>query len=58
MRQGDRVSEDEYEKESSPTSPLKARVPEDGEVLARSVGRRSPGWHIEYGIEHETAGTS
>ncbi|MED6314089.1 MAG: cysteine--tRNA ligase, partial [Verrucomicrobiota bacterium] len=49
MRQGDRVSEDEYEKESVADFALwKARVPDDGEVYWPSPwGEGRPGWHIE-----------
>ena len=49
MRQGDRVSDDEYEKESLADFALwKARVPEDGEVFWPSPwGEGRPGWHIE-----------
>jgi len=49
MRQGERVSDDEYEKESLADFALwKARVPEDGEVFWPSPwGEGRPGWHIE-----------
>ena len=49
MRQGERVSADEYEKESLADFALwKARVPEDGEVFWPSPwGEGRPGWHIE-----------
>ncbi len=49
MRQGDRVSEDEYEKECVADFALwKARVPDDGEVYWPSPwGEGRPGWHIE-----------
>ena len=49
MRQGDRVSDDEYEKESAADFALwKARVPDDGEVYWPSPwGEGRPGWHIE-----------
>ncbi len=49
MRQGDRVSEDEYEKESVADFALwKARAPDDGEVYWPSPwGEGRPGWHIE-----------
>ncbi|HAV64131.1 MAG TPA: cysteine--tRNA ligase [Verrucomicrobiales bacterium] len=49
MRVGDRVSSDEYEKESVADFALwKARVPEDGEVYWDSPwGQGRPGWHIE-----------
>lgn len=49
MRPGDRVSADEYEKESVADFALwKARVPEDGEVFWKSPwGEGRPGWHIE-----------
>ena len=49
MRQGERVSDDEYEKESLADFALwKARVPEDGEVFWPSPwGDGRPGWHIE-----------
>ncbi|MBT5847237.1 MAG: cysteine--tRNA ligase, partial [Verrucomicrobiales bacterium] len=49
MRQGERVSDDEYEKESVADFALwKARVEEDGEVYWPSPwGEGRPGWHIE-----------
>jgi len=49
MRQGERVSDDEYEKESVADFALwKARVDEDGEVYWPSPwGEGRPGWHIE-----------
>ncbi len=49
MRPGERVSSDEYEKESIADFALwKARVPEDGEVFWNSPwGEGRPGWHIE-----------
>jgi len=49
MRQGERVSDDEYEKESIGDFALwKARVDEDGEVYWPSPwGDGRPGWHIE-----------
>jgi len=49
MRPGERVSSDEYEKESIADFALwKARVPEDGEVFWSSPwGEGRPGWHIE-----------
>ena len=49
MRPGERVSNDEYEKESIADFALwKARVPEDGEVFWDSQwGEGRPGWHIE-----------
>jgi cysteinyl-tRNA synthetase len=49
MRQGARVSDDEYEKESAADFALwKARVEEDGEVYWPSPwGEGRPGWHIE-----------
>ena len=49
MRQGARVSDDEYEKESVADFALwKARVEEDGEVYWPSPwGEGRPGWHIE-----------
>ncbi len=49
MRVGERVSTDEYEKESVADFALwKARVPEDGEVYWDSPwGQGRPGWHIE-----------
>ena len=49
MRPGERVSSDEYEKESIADFALwKARVPEDGEVFWDSPwGEGRPGWHIE-----------
>ena len=49
MRQGERVSDDEYEKESVADFALwKARAKEDGEVYWPSPwGEGRPGWHIE-----------
>jgi cysteinyl-tRNA synthetase len=49
MRTGERVSADEYEKESVADFALwKARVPEDGDVFWPSPwGEGRPGWHIE-----------
>ncbi len=49
MRPGERVSDDEYEKESLADFALwKARVEEDGEVFWESPwGEGRPGWHIE-----------
>lgn len=49
MRVGDRVANDEYEKESVADFALwKQRVPEDGEVFWPSPwGEGRPGWHIE-----------
>lgn len=49
MRAGERVSSDEYEKESIADFALwKARVPEDGAVFWPSPwGEGRPGWHIE-----------
>jgi cysteinyl-tRNA synthetase len=49
MRTGERVANDEYEKESLADFALwKARVPEDGEVFWDSPwGQGRPGWHIE-----------
>lgn len=49
MRVGERVSSDEYEKESVADFALwKARVPEDGDVFWESPwGQGRPGWHIE-----------
>ena len=49
MRAGERVSSDEYEKESVADFALwKARVPEDGDVFWPSPwGEGRPGWHIE-----------
>lgn len=49
LRPGERVSADEYEKESVADFALwKARVPEDGEVFWPSPwGEGRPGWHIE-----------
>ncbi|MBA4150123.1 MAG: cysteine--tRNA ligase [Verrucomicrobia bacterium] len=49
MRVGERVSSDEYEKESLADFALwKARVPEDGDVAWPSPwGEGRPGWHIE-----------
>ncbi|MEO6184091.1 MAG: cysteine--tRNA ligase [Verrucomicrobiota bacterium] len=49
MRAGERVSSDEYEKESIADFALwKAHVPEDGEIFWPSPwGEGRPGWHIE-----------
>lgn len=49
MRVGERVAEDEYDKESVADFALwKARVPEDGEIFWESPwGPGRPGWHIE-----------
>jgi cysteinyl-tRNA synthetase len=49
MRAGERVSADEYEKESVADFALwKARVPDDGDVFWPSpFGEGRPGWHIE-----------
>jgi len=49
MRAGERVSADEYEKESVADFALwKAFVPEDGEITWESPwGKGRPGWHIE-----------
>lgn len=49
MRVGERVANDEYEKESVADFALwKQRVPEDGEVFWPSPwGEGRPGWHIE-----------
>ncbi len=49
MRAGERVSSDEYEKESVADFALwKARVPGDGDVFWPSpFGEGRPGWHIE-----------
>lgn len=49
MRPGERVSQDEYEKESVADFALwKARVESDGEVFwASPWGEGRPGWHIE-----------
>ena len=49
MRAGERVSSDEYEKESLADFALwKARVPDDGAVFWPSPwGEGRPGWHIE-----------
>jgi len=49
MRAGERVSSDEYAKESFADFALwKARAPEDGEVFWPSPwGEGRPGWHIE-----------
>ncbi len=49
MRSGQRVSSDEYAKESVADFALwKARVPEDGDVFWPSPwGEGRPGWHIE-----------
>lgn len=49
MRPGERVSSDEYAKETAADFALwKARVPEDGQVFWPSPwGEGRPGWHIE-----------
>ena len=49
MRQGERVSNDEYAKESAADFALwKARTPQDGAVFwASPWGEGRPGWHIE-----------
>jgi cysteinyl-tRNA synthetase len=49
MRVGERVSSDDYDKESVADFALwKARVPEDGDVFWESPwGQGRPGWHIE-----------
>jgi cysteinyl-tRNA synthetase len=49
MRSGERVSSDEYDKQSLADFALwKARVPEDGAVFWESPwGQGRPGWHIE-----------
>ena len=49
MRPGERVSDDEYEKESLADFALwKSRVEEDGDVFwASPWGEGRPGWHIE-----------
>jgi cysteinyl-tRNA synthetase len=49
MRAGERVSSDEYEKESIADFALwKARVPDDGDIFWPSPwGEGRPGWHIE-----------
>ena len=49
MRAGERVSSDEYEKESVADFALwKSRVPDDGEIFWSSpFGEGRPGWHIE-----------
>jgi cysteinyl-tRNA synthetase len=49
QRTGERVSADEYEKESVADFALwKARVPDDGEVFWPSpFGEGRPGWHVE-----------
>ncbi|MBN2506252.1 MAG: cysteine--tRNA ligase [Verrucomicrobia bacterium] len=49
MRPGERVANDEYDKESLADFALwKARAPEDGEVFWPSPwGEGRPGWHIE-----------
>ena len=49
QRTGERVSADEYEKESVADFALwKARVPDDGDVFwPGSFGEGRPGWHIE-----------
>ena len=61
MRVGERVSSDEYAKESLADFALwKARVPEDGEVFWPSPwGEGRPGWHIECSaMSMEILGTS
>ncbi|MGI8965273.1 MAG: cysteine--tRNA ligase, partial [Limisphaerales bacterium] len=49
MRSGERVSSDEYEKESVADFALwKARAPDDGDIFWPSPwGQGRPGWHIE-----------
>jgi cysteinyl-tRNA synthetase len=49
MRAGERVSADEYEKESVADFALwKARVPDDGDIFwPGPFGEGRPGWHIE-----------
>ena len=49
MRAGERVSSDEYEKESVADFALwKSRVPDDGDIFWPSpFGEGRPGWHIE-----------
>jgi len=49
MRAGERVSADEYEKESVADFALwKARMPDDGDIFWPSpFGEGRPGWHIE-----------
>src|ERR1041384_7702344 len=49
MRAGERVSSDEYDKESLADFALwKARVPDDGDVFWPSPwGEGRPGWHVE-----------
>jgi cysteinyl-tRNA synthetase len=49
LRPGERVSADEYEKESATDFALwKARVPGDGEIFwPAPFGEGRPGWHIE-----------
>lgn len=49
MRPGERISSDEYEKESIADFALwKSRVAEDGEIFWKSPwGEGRPGWHIE-----------
>ena len=49
MRVGERVSSDDYDKESVADFALwKARLPEDGDVFWESPwGQGRPGWHIE-----------
>jgi cysteinyl-tRNA synthetase len=49
MRAGERVSSDEYEKESVADFALwKTRVPDDGDIFWPSpFGEGRPGWHIE-----------
>jgi cysteinyl-tRNA synthetase len=61
MRSGERVSSDEYEKESLADFALwKARVPDDGDVFWPSPwGEGRPGWHIECSaMSMELLGTS
>ncbi|HVU08733.1 MAG TPA: cysteine--tRNA ligase [Verrucomicrobiae bacterium] len=57
LRVGERVSSDEYEKESVADFALwKARVPEDGDVFWPSpFGEGRPGWHIECSAMSMTA---
>ena len=57
LRPGERVSADEYEKESVADFALwKARVPEDGDIFWPSpFGEGRPGWHIECSAMSMTA---
>jgi len=57
LRPGERVSADEYEKESVADFALwKARAPEDGDIFWPSpFGEGRPGWHIECSAMSMTA---